>query len=70
MLTLLNLSFIDVTPMTLMKAHRLIDKYKLKPRDSIHVATAIISKELELVSDDEELDVVQEVRQLSLTSVA
>jgi len=66
LLTLPNTDFMDVTPLTLMKAQGLIDKYGLKPRDSIHVATAILAKEPEVVSDDEELDVVKEIRRVPL----
>jgi len=68
LMTIPNLSFVEVSPTVLMKAQELLDKYKLKPRDAIHVAAAVLVKEVEVVSDDEELDVVREVRRRPLIS--
>jgi predicted nucleic acid-binding protein len=62
----LNLKFIIVDEGTLTVAQMLLDKYKLSPRDSIHVASALGRKIKEVISDDEEFDQVKEIARTPL----
>jgi predicted nucleic acid-binding protein len=66
LLKLDNLSLLPVNFSVMHKAQELIDKYQLKPRDSIHVASALMSGEKEIISDDAELDSVREIKRHSL----
>jgi len=56
-----NLGFIDVDEGILTVAQMLLDKYKLSPRDSIHIASALSRKIKTVISDDEDLDQVKEI---------
>lgn len=47
-------------------AQEIIEKYDVRPRDAIHIACALKNKEKELISDDEELDKVKEIRRIRL----
>jgi len=60
-LTLLSLSF-----QVMLRAQELVERYRLKPRDAIHVSTALTAGEREIISDDAELDAVREVRRIPL----
>lgn len=66
LLSLSNVEFVEVSDLVLVKAQALVEKYGLKPRDSIHVATALLVREVEVVSDDEELDRVREIKRIPL----
>lgn len=61
-----NLGFIDVDKRVLSVAQMLLDKYKLKPRDSIHLASAISKKIKRIISDDEDFDAVKEIERTPL----
>jgi uncharacterized protein len=67
-LKLQNLSLLPVNASVMLRAQELIDRYQLKPRDSIHIATAMIAGEKEIISDDAELDAVRETRRRPLGS--
>jgi len=62
-----NLEFINVDEGILTLAQMLLDKYKLSPRDSIHVASAIGRKIKTVISDDEDFDQVKEITRTPLT---
>jgi len=66
LLKLEGLSVSTVNSSVMLRAQELIERYPLKPRDSIHVATALITGEKEVVSDDAELDVVREIKRRPL----
>jgi hypothetical protein len=66
LLKLRNLSLLTVNLSVMLRAQELIERYQLKPRDAIHVATAMMAGEKEIVSDDAELDVVREIRRRAL----
>ena len=68
MLNLEGLEYIELSDAEVIKAQELVDKYGLKPRNALHAATAITSGETVIVSDDEELDVVKELRRVHLAS--
>ena len=47
-------------------AQSLMDKYKLSPRDSIHVASALSRKATIIISDDEDFDQIKEIKRTPL----
>jgi len=61
-----NLEFINVDEGILTQAQMLLDKYKLSPRDSIHVASALGRKINTVVSDDKDFDQVKEITRTPL----
>lgn len=61
-----NLKMVKVARSTIGRAQAIAEKYRLKPRGSLHVASAIEAGEREIISDDEELDRVGEVRRIPL----
>mgnify|MGYP001134822774 CR=1 FL=1 len=61
-----NLEFIDVDEGILTVAQMLLDKYKLNPRDSIHIASALSRKIKTVISDDEDFDKVKEIARTPL----
>jgi predicted nucleic acid-binding protein len=65
-LRLPNMNFVGVNERIILKAHELVDRYKLKPRDAIHVSTALMIGEKEIMSDDEEFDVVKSVKRIPI----
>lgn len=50
----------------MIRAQELVERYQLKPRDAIHVSTALTAGEREIISDDAELDTVREIRRRPL----
>jgi uncharacterized protein len=65
-LKLQNLSLLPVNLSVMLRAQDLIERYQLKPRDAIHVATAVMAGEKDLISDESELDIVKEIRRRAL----
>ncbi len=61
-----NLEFMDVDEGILTLAQMLLDKYKLSPRDSIHVASALSRKMKTVISDDKDFDQVKEITRTPL----
>ena len=61
-----NLHFIEIDLTILTQAQRLIERYNLKPRDSIHIASALSRKIKKIISDDKDLDRVKEIKRISL----
>jgi predicted nucleic acid-binding protein len=61
-----NLKFISTDSSVVSHAQRLIEKYKISPRDAIHVASALERKIIELISDDSELDIIKETQRIPL----
>lgn len=61
-----NLQFINADENVLTTAQKLIEKYKLNPRDSIHVASALDRRIKTVISDDEDLDIVKEIKRTPL----
>ncbi|MBI2145002.1 type II toxin-antitoxin system VapC family toxin [Candidatus Woesearchaeota archaeon] len=51
-------------------AGELMIKYVLKPRDAIHAATAILSGEKEIITDDADFDKVKELKRISLAEAS
>ena len=61
-----NLKFINADENVLTRAQTLIDKYQLSPRDSIHVASALVRNIKAVISDDADFDQVQEIKRTPL----
>ena len=61
-----NLKLIPADSQVLSHAQRLNKKPKIKPRDAIHVASALERKVTEIISDDSELDVIKEIVRIPL----
>jgi len=61
-----NLEFINVDEGILTLAQNLLNKYKLSPRDSIHVASAVSRKVKAVISDDKDFDQVKEITRAPL----
>jgi hypothetical protein len=66
LLNFVNLQFINVDETILTQAQMLMCNYSLKPRDSIHVASAIDRKLKTFISDDQDFDVVKEIKRKPL----
>ena len=56
-----DLEFIDVDKLTISMAQILIDKYHIRPRDSIHIASALNKNIKTVISDDKDFDKVKEI---------
>ena len=65
-LKLQNLLLLPPSLSVMVRAQELVERYQLKPRDAIHVSTALTAAEREIVSDDAELDVVKEIKRRAL----
>jgi predicted nucleic acid-binding protein len=61
-----NLEFINVDEAIIAQAQSLMDKYKLSPRDSIHIASALSRKATIIISDDEDFDQIKEIKRTTL----
>lgn len=66
LLSFTNLKFISVDETILSQAQMLMCNYNLKPRDSIHLASAIDKKLKTIISDDQDFDVVKEIKRIPL----
>ena len=63
-----NLNFVDATLPVMHKAEEIMEKYALRPRDSIHAATAILSGETTIISDDSDFDKITELKRIPLSA--
>lgn len=61
-----NLTLLSVDENVIKEAQRISQKYKLRPRDAIHVASALENGIKEIISDDSDLDVVKEITRIRL----
>ncbi len=66
LLGFINLHFITVDENILCRAQALMSNYNLKPRDSVHVSSAIDRKLKAIISDDVDFDKVKEVKRIPL----
>jgi len=65
-LNMSSLKLVDVNGDLLSQALELIRRYQLDPRDSIHAASAISEKAEMIVSTDEHLDRIREIRRRTI----
>jgi len=61
-----NLIFLDVNNEIIWLAYNLAEKYKIDPRDAIHLACALNHGVFTLVSEDKDFDKVKEIKRKSL----
>ena len=59
-----NLKFITTDDSIISHAKRLLEKFRINPRDAIHVASALEKKIPEIISDDADLDIIKEIRRI------
>ena len=57
-----NLEFVVADENVLARAQKLVERYKLSPRDSIHVASALQKRTKTVISDDRDFDTVKEIK--------
>jgi hypothetical protein len=62
-----NVKIVTVDANILYSAQKLMEAYKIAPRDSIHAATAITRNVTEFISDDSDLDIVKELKRIPLS---
>ena len=61
-----NLNFSKVDEAVINLAQDYVERYSLKPRDSIHAATAIMHGIKEIISDDPDFDVIKEIKRIPI----
>ncbi len=59
-----NLRFLEIKEITLQMAQEIMEKYRLKPRDALHIATAIENGVKTIVSYDGDIDKANIVRRI------
>jgi len=64
-----NLKILDVDEEVVRCAQELVEKYDLKPRDAIHAASAIHNGIKEIITNDNNFDVVRELKRVQLNEV-
>ncbi|OGI14504.1 hypothetical protein A3K63_01895 [Candidatus Micrarchaeota archaeon RBG_16_49_10] len=60
-----NLEILPVKTTTIATALELMEKHKLGPRDSIHIATMIENGVFSAISEDSDFDKIREIKRLS-----
>lgn len=68
LLNLNNIPLLDLTVTVLEKSQGLIEEYNLKPRDAIHIASALIKNIITIISDDPDLDRVKNIKRISINN--
>ena len=61
-----NLELLEVKKNVIDKAQGIVNKYGIKPRDAIHVASAIENGIKEIISDDSDMGKIKEITRVSL----
>ena len=64
-----NLKLLSVKRSVILRAQRLMEKYKIKPRDAIHAATALENNIETIVSYDRDFDKLEEIKRLDPRSL-
>jgi len=64
-----HLKLLDVKRSVVFRAQRLMEKYKIKPRDAIHAATALENGIETIVSYDRDFDKLEEIKRLEPRSL-
>jgi len=59
-----NLKLLNVKRSVVLRAQKLMEKYGIKPRDAIHVATALENGVETIVSYDRDFDKLEEIKRL------
>ena len=61
MLEMRNLKFVTVDTSLLWESYKLIKKYGVGPRDSIHIVCALNKNEEKIISEDRDFDDIEEI---------
>ena len=61
-----HITFFDLNSEIVGKAHLLVEKYNLRPRDALHAATALCNGITEIISDDVDFDKIKELKRIPL----
>jgi len=61
-----NLEVVAIAPTTPLTALKLMEQYKLKPRDAFHAATMKENKLTQIVTDDRDFEEVEWIRRIKL----
>jgi uncharacterized protein len=61
-LKLPNLCFIETSSSIIFRAHSLMKKYDINPRDAIHLATALSCNSQEIISEDKIFDKIKLIK--------
>ena len=61
-----NLKILNVDVGVVNEAQKILEKYNLKPRDSMHAACAIKNNITQIISDDPDFDKVKELKRIGL----
>jgi predicted nucleic acid-binding protein len=61
-----NLKFVAADENVIVRAQRIMCKYKIGPRDSIHAASALEKRTKSFISDDADFDQVKEIKLIKL----
>jgi len=64
-----NLKILSVDEKVIREAQKIVEKYRIKPRDAIHVACALKNGIKKVISDDPDLDRVEEIERIKLTEI-
>jgi len=64
-----NLKLLNIKRSVVLRAQRLMEKYKIKPRDAIHAATALENGIETIVSYDRDFDKLDEIKRLDPRSL-
>ena len=64
-----NLRFIGVSEEVISKAQTLMEKYELNPRDAIHCSSALIRGIKRIISDDKDLEIVEEIERTPIEAL-
>jgi uncharacterized protein len=61
-----NLKIVSVDENILYSAQKLIEEYKIAPRDAIHASTAIARNAIEFITDDSDFNKIKEIRRIPI----
>jgi len=65
-LNISRLKIIEVNYQSILLAHELMKKFRIKPRDAIHTACAINNDVKTIISDDSDFDAVKEIERINI----
>jgi len=65
-----NLKFLQINEIVIQKAQKLVEKYEINPRDSIHISCALVNGIKEIISDDLDFNRVKEIKRISINKAA
>lgn len=64
-----NLKILSIDEKVIKEAQKIVERYKLKPRDAIHAGCAIKNNIREIISDDPDFDKIKEIKRIELEKV-